>query len=74
MHAELNPCMRKTFGCMYADSGCMYAERLGAKYAVVGCIYLETFGCMYADFATYTQIVTSEFMSKWMQQQSHGHL
>ena len=25
-------------------------RRLGAKYAVVGCIYMETFGCMYADF------------------------
>ena len=24
-------------------------KRLGAKYAVVGCMYMETFGCMYAD-------------------------
>ena len=39
-----------TPGCMYADFGCMSMERLGAKYAVVGCIYMETFGCMYADF------------------------
>ena len=27
----------ETFGCMYADFGCMSMERLGAKYAVVGC-------------------------------------
>ena len=41
----------ETFGCMYADFGCMSIKRLGAKYAVVGCIYMETFGCMYADTA-----------------------
>ena len=27
----------ETPGCMYADFGCMSMERLGAKYAVVGC-------------------------------------
>ena len=37
MYAELYACMRKTFGCMDQILGCMYAERLGAKYAVVGC-------------------------------------
>ena len=26
-----------TFGCMSAPFGCMSVERLGAKYAVVGC-------------------------------------
>ena len=39
----------ETTGCMYADFGCMSIKRLGAKYAVVGCIYMETFGCIYAD-------------------------
>ena len=49
MYAEWYACM------LYAEFGCMYAERLGAKYAVVGCIYAvvgcmyaETLGCMYA--------------------------
>ena len=32
-------------------------ERLGAKYAVVGCIYMETFGCMYADFGCMYAVV-----------------
>ena len=47
----------ETLGCMYADFGCMcikllgacMRKRLGAKYAVVGCIYAETLGCKYAD-------------------------
>ena len=56
MHAGLNACMRKTFGCMYAEFGCKVCGNgwvqsmrlLGAKYAVVGCKSMETFGCMYA--------------------------
>ena len=55
MPAELNACMRKTPGCMYADFGYMSMERLGAcmrmlgaRYAVVGCMYAETLGCKYA--------------------------
>ena len=33
----------KTPGGMYADFGCMSMERLGAKYAVVGCKSMDTF-------------------------------
>ena len=44
-------------GCMYADFGCMsiklvgacMRKRVGAKYAVNGCMYMETFGCMHAE-------------------------
>ena len=35
MYAELNACMRKTVGCMYAEFGCMDAETVGCK--VYGC-------------------------------------
>ena len=34
MHAELNACMRKRLGAMYADVGCMYAEAVGCMCAV----------------------------------------
>ena len=30
--------------------GCMSMERLGAKYAVVGCKSMDTFGCMSMPF------------------------
>ena len=42
--------MWKRVGAKYAIVGCMYAERFGCMYAVVGCMYMGTFGCKYADF------------------------
>ena len=39
-----------TFGCIYAPFGCMSMERLGAKYAVVGCKVCGCWVQVYGDF------------------------
>ena len=41
----LGACMRLLLGAKSMPFGCMSMDRLGAKYAVVGCKYAETFGC-----------------------------